>query len=376
MARLNKSQLENLKKKYGVDRIWSYSRISTYKNLNGWEYYLKYILKHKINTENIWTYLGTYSHDVAQDCIEGDYPESEMLAKFDEAIFKWQTERPDLEFPSESIQNGYIKNMRSYFANTNYDDINNSRGKTIEMPVKIVLKRSNGDNIVFVGYIDLLYRDGDTFYIVDFKTSSKGSFSGAKLADSSMQLKLYALGIHQMHQVPYEDIVLRYDLQKYVKVSFLQENGKWSKPTLLERREWITKQANRITKILEKNDIDMFTAQDMITEAVEADSLSVLPDYVQERFSVTKGYLDIEMNDDIAKETEQEIVDTIEEILMREQADDLEKEFPEPILEQESFYLYNLAPALLEYHKEYQDKQALKEALEDIDDGSVDALFM
>ena len=48
LARLKKEELEKIKKQYDVDRIWSYSRVSTYKNLNGWEYYLRYILANLI----------------------------------------------------------------------------------------------------------------------------------------------------------------------------------------------------------------------------------------------------------------------------------------------------------------------------------------
>ena len=360
MSRLSREKLNELKEKYNTDRIWSFSRMNSYVNMP-WEYYIKYVLRKKVDTSNAWTYQGTAVHDIIQDHIKGKYPHEKMLELFDELQIRHQIEKPELKFPSDSIKESYIENLRHYFKHIDYSDISDLE-KAIELPIKAVFKDSNGQNILFIGYADLIYRENDKFYIVDFKTSSKGKFSGVSLEESAKQLKIYAIGLHQMFNVDYENIILRFDMQKYVKVSFLQKNGKWSKPTLQERREWVATQMNRINKLLTDNDVDLITATDMINVAIEENSLDSLPDYVQEKFKLDKGTIDVEMNADKAKETEHDVVSTIEEILLKEKSDNPEEAFPEPRLEDESFYLYNLAPGLLEYHEEYLNRQKIKES--------------
>lgn len=373
MARLSKDELNKLKEKYKVDRIWSYSRLNTYVNMP-WEYYIQYILKKRVDTSNAWNWFGTYAHDIIQDYIEGKYNRSKMSSLFEDALLDWQMNHSDLQFPNDKIRDSYIKNMKLYFEDVDYSDILELK-KVIELPIQARFKDNDGGNIVFIGYADLVYREGDHFYIVDFKTSSKGKFTGKSLEDSAQQLKLYAIGIHQMFGVDYSNITLRFDMQKYVSVSFQHDNGNWSKPTLQERREWISKQVNRINKILDKNGIDLFTATDMINEALADNSLSSLPDYVQERFKLDKGFIDVEMNSQKAQETEDEIVRLVSEILTKEKSDNLEEEFPEPRLEDESFYLYNLAPGLLEYHKEYLNRQELKDSFVSAQNSDLSDLF-
>lgn len=373
MARLSKDELNKLKEKYKVDRIWSYSRLNTYVNMP-WEYYIQYILKKRVDTSNAWNWFGTYAHDIIQDYIDGKYNRSKMSSLFEDALLDWQMNHSDLQFPNDKIRDSYIKNMKLYFEDVDYSDILELK-KVIELPIQAVFKDNDGDNIVFIGYADLVYREGDQFYIVDFKTSSKGKFTGKSLEDSAQQLKLYAIGIHQMFGVDYSNITLRFDMQKYVSVSFQHDNGNWSKPTLQERKEWLSKQVNRINKILDKNGIDLFTATDMINEALSDNNLSSLPDYVQERFKLDKGFIDVEMNSQKAQETEDEIVGLVSEILTKEQSDNLEEEFPEPRLEDESFYLYNLAPGLLEYHKEYLNRQELKDSFVSAQNSDLSDLF-
>lgn len=360
MARLSREKLNGLKEKYNTDRIWSFSRMNSYVNMP-WEYYIRYILRKKVDTSNAWTYQGTAVHDIIQDYIEGKYPHEKMLELFDELQIRHQIEKPELKFPNDNIKENYIENLRHYFKHIDYSDISDLQ-KTIELPIRAVFKNSDDQNILFIGYADLIYRENDKFYIVDFKTSSKGKFSGASLEESAKQLKIYAVGLHQMFNVDYENIILRFDMQKYVKVSFLQKNGKWSRPVLQERREWVASQMNRINKLLTDNDVDLITATDMINVALEENSLDSLPDYVQEKFKLDKGTIDVEMDASKAREVEHDVVDIIEEIILKEKSNNPKDAFPEPRLEDESFYLYNLAPGLLEYHEEYQNRQKIKES--------------
>lgn len=367
MARLTKKQQEEIKKQYDVETIWSYSRLSTYCE-HDWEYYLKYIKKVPLNTENVYNYFGTICHDLIQDYIEGKHPQSKMYSMFNDKVEEWAiTKMNDLPFPdkegSTKIKDSYINNLFHYFKNTEYNLENNDF--SIEKPVKVVYNDDKG-NIVLVGYIDLLLKDGNKVYIVDFKTSSKSSFVGAKLNDSSKQLKLYATGIHQLYGIPYEDIVLRYDMQKYVNVSFLQKNGKWSKPSMQERSKWAQGVAKKIYKALEETGLDFLETEEYVNDndVLSAQTLEDLPESIRDRFKIEQAFIDIQMTREDAKAIEEWCVTNIREAERRAKADDLEAEFPEPNLaDGDSFYYNVLAKGTLKYHQGYQEEQALLKSL-------------
>ena len=143
MARLSRDILDGLKKKYNTDRIWSFSRMNSYVNMP-WEYYIKYVLREKVDTSNAWTYQGTAVHDIIQDHIEGKYSHEKMLELFDELQIKHQIEKPELKFPSDSIKENYIENLRHYFKYIDYSDIKDLE-TAIEMPIKVVFKDSQGN---------------------------------------------------------------------------------------------------------------------------------------------------------------------------------------------------------------------------------------
>ena len=68
MARLSYEELEAIKKKHNVDRLWSWSRMNTYMT-SKFEYLLKYILKSKEDRcDSCYTTLGTICHDTVCLC--------------------------------------------------------------------------------------------------------------------------------------------------------------------------------------------------------------------------------------------------------------------------------------------------------------------
>lgn len=372
MSRLSYEELNDLKDKYNVDTIWSWSRLSTYTEGedDGWEYMIRYIRKEKVDTSNIYTILGSASHDAIQKYINGEIEYADMADMMNEAFL--DAKLKGYTFPDEKIRDGYIDNLIHYFNNVTYPI--ETMKKSIEKPVIIQLKKPNGDNVIFVGYIDLLTYEDDKVVIVDFKSSSKGKFSGKSLKKSSRQLQLYAIGISQMFNIPIENIKLRYDMQKYLKVSYLQKNGKWSKPTLQERRKWVETQENKIRTVLSELDYDIMELDELTMQAINDNSLECLPKEVQERFKVENGIIDMDMT----KEMEQELTDwclkNILEIEKRSQADDLDKEFPEP-RNIDTFYFNVLAPGLKQFSKSWQEKQQLQESLLENDVKSQDDDF-
>lgn len=360
MARLTREAQNAIKKKYNTDTIYSWSRISCYAE-RPWEYYIRYIQKHKVDTNNVYTHFGTIVHDLVQGVYEGHHTREDLPKKFSDAVTEWSISS-NLKFPDENIERGYIDNLKLYFEQVEILDVD----MHIEKPVQIVFE-NEGRNIVFIGYIDAMYQDEDgNIIILDFKTSSISGFTGKSLKESSKQLMLYAIGVSQMTGIPMERIQPRFDMAKYVKVSYLQKNGKWSKPSAKERVKMIESQENRIRKTLMDLKYDFFEAESYIDNAKANNSFDGLPEEVRERFKVEQAYIDVEATEETAKELEDWIIKQIKDLEYKTSLDNLEEVFPEPNLavDKDSFFYYNLAPNLLAHHRGYQEQKMLNERVE------------
>lgn len=368
--RLGKEELNYLKQKYSVDRIWSYSRLNTYVS-QPWVYRMTYLEKEKVRTENIYSVLGGKVHDVVQDFQEGKTNREEMSDAYEKVIMDWRMSSEGYQFLNEKVERAYINNLADYFKNTEkipYEVKN-------EKPVLINFKDEIGD-IVFIGYIDTLYKDdNDAYHILDYKSSSKGEFTGKKLKEHSEQLQLYAIGIHQLYDIPYEKIHIEFDMMKYYKVSYHQKNGKW-KDSIQERASWVMSQEKKIRTILLENDYTVFEIDEMVGNANADNTIEDLPQCVKEKFKLKNCYIEAEIDEEIALEVEKKAVKNVRECLEKESGD-LDNEFPEPIIDESNrFYFEQLAPQMLKYHKGYQEEKATaKSRVNDMSMETLDALF-
>lgn len=346
--RLTYQQMNGLKKQFGVNRIWSYSRLSTFVD-QPFVYRMTYLDPARVRTNNIYSYFGTICHDIIQDAVEGKIKREDMIKEFDNKVMQWRLDPNAMKFMNEKVESGYLDNLRHYYSHTDlipYEVEN-------EKPVCILFNRPDSDKpIVFVGYIDTLYTDGNKWYIMDYKTSSKGDYTGKRLKAHSKQLQIYGIGISQIKGIPLEDIVLRFDMMKYYKVSYLQKNGKW-KDSIQERSSWVSTQEKKIRTLLLEHDYDIFDIDQMVGRANVENNLSSLPDFIQERFKVSNCYIDTELNEEVKKEVEEYVVENVLEC-ERKESGDIEEEFPEPpIDDSNSFYFHNLAPQIIPYLKNY-----------------------
>lgn len=368
--RLSKEQMEGLKKRFKVDRLWSYSRVSTYLE-HAWEYRIVYIEK-LTRASNVYTYFGTICHDIIQGMYDKEHSYDEMSDKFDNALLDWKIKDSGYKFMNENIERGYVDNLKLYFQETEVIPYKVRN----ETPVCVQFKDSKGENIIFIGYIDSEYIDDDgVLNIVDYKTSSKSGFTGKKLEASSRQLKLYAIGVHQTRGIPYEKIRLRYDLMKYVQVGYLQKNGKW-KYSKQERAKWVSSQENRIRTLLLDFGYSPFEIDDIVEDSIAGNTIENLPKEIQEKFTTGNCYVDVRITEKEAKELERFFVKTIEEIREKEQCDDLDEAFPEEVIDETNeFYYTQLAPQLLKYNKGYQEKQAMLKMRSTDDDDVLESIL-
>lgn len=376
LARLKYEQLEALKEKYNVDRIWSYSRLSTYLE-RPFEYRLTYLEKAPRGS-NIYSYFGTICHDIIQDFYDDKYPYEDMVKIYERACVKWKKEG-EYKFMSENVERSYIKNLHDYFKNTEvlpYELEN-------ETPILIKMHDKKRDkNVVFIGYADSIYTDeNDITYILDYKTSSKSGFTGAKLkSEKSLQLRLYAEGLHQMRGIPYEKIRCRFDMQKYYEVWYHSVTAKGVEKitkSKQERFKWVSGMTNKLSKDLANLGYDPFEVDEMVEVSVEQNNLLNLPQEVQDKYELHNCYIDVEVSEEDSNEMMDMIVEVVNEIQEKEKLD-WEVEFPEPPIlgSSEQFYWETLASHLLPYAKNYQKNLAMvKGRTEDIEDDDLLALF-
>lgn len=412
MGRLTYEQLNLIKEKFGVDKLWSFSKVGTFDQCS-WLYKLKYIDRIRVRGDNCYTWWGTVSHDLIQGLYDGEHTYEEMSQKLEDKIIEYNMLDDDkLKFPEQSQFDSYIENLRHYFSNV------------VQLPYKVtnekpVLATFEGDEkYVFQGYIDSEYFDEDgNFVILDYKTSSLSGFSGKKLLEKARQLLIYAMGISQLgrtidgerHEIPLNKIKIRYDMMKYCNITFKQKNGK-EKTTKSERRMWVAKIANplrkdfeEVTKNIEKaekeikkldrkrnakvrteeekldlgcqiediqlsieemkkHEYDTLQINEMIDEAINNNSLESLPKFIQDKYTVEDCYIDVEFNADILKEFEDELVATLNKIIEKTSEDNSDEAFKRGKIEQsDSFYCQNLCDLKdhCSYFQEYKEHSAM-----------------
>ena len=94
--RLTKEQLEEVKKDYGVDVLWSWSKISSWYT-SKYEWFLHYIMHEEPDRlDCIYGKEGSYSHDIIEKYYNKEIP-------YEEAPIIIQKELKDLK-----ISDGYI----------------------------------------------------------------------------------------------------------------------------------------------------------------------------------------------------------------------------------------------------------------------------
>lgn len=234
---------------------YSFSRLESFHNCKRGFYY-DYILKQR-GGENIYSYLGTITHELTQAIIQKQITNEEATQQFIEAVD--EADMLDLPWMSDNVKNNYVDCIVHFFEN--YKAVDNPTIR-IEEYFEIDI---NG--IIVRGYIDLWYRIGETIYIVDLKTSTK--FSKKDLPSKSRQLILYAIALSEKY--PDYKIVLQFNMMKYVlkkgklfernKLGILdefEEDGivtvDYNDETVDEVKEYIIETVKKINSI-DKSDI-------------------------------------------------------------------------------------------------------------------------
>lgn len=373
MARKTNEELEQIKKELNVSRLWSWSRLNTYMN-DSYEYMLHYILHiPEDRNDSIYAISGNHAHDSMEKFYRNELSNQQMLEEYEDKLFEFNTlglmyDRSDKD-KNEKIAKKYEACMRHFF-------LNHKRvtDKPIIEPF-IIIKIGNQ---YFNGYIDFLNveeRDGRKKVILtDWKTSS--IYKGQKLIDNSGQLLLYGEGIHQKNNIPYEDIIIRFNFMKYVNVSYTQKKGD-IKIRQIERNvigENLQSNAKMWLKYFDydENQIDIFLKQ-----MININGIDCLPDEVKEKFEINDCYVEVELNEEIINEHKNKIINIITEIIKKENEFEKTKDkniFWQDVTRESSYYHANLSgySSLLHLpYKKYLEELDLQNGIKTIEDKSI-----
>jgi len=350
--RLTWEQTNDLKKAHGVDRIWSFSRFNLFQQ-SKWEYYLRYVTHESKFEGSVYTMFGTICHDLIQKYYEYKIDYDNLRSEFDLKVLEWQAE-PEYLFPDGVDSAKYLDDLRNYFDTTNvYDaEVRN------EKPVRVLIPNVNGGSHVLVGYIDSVFHnenDGKT-YLIDYKTSSKSSFGGKHLHEKSAQLILYGIGIHQDMKIPYEDIVLRFDMMKYVSVEYEQVNGKVVS-TVKERSIWVKEFRKKLAGMLKRAGYNVIEINEMLDKAVENNNIDNLPNEIADSIKISNYYIDIEITEELSNSMLSEVSETIHEIYQAEKTKTPEITFEKAI--------YDKNGGFMAFAKKKEDPKTVFDKLEE-----------
>ncbi|MEH7209983.1 PD-(D/E)XK nuclease family protein [Priestia megaterium] len=405
--RLNREQLNLIQEKMGVDKLWSYSKVGTFDQCT-WLYKLKYIDKIRVKGDNCWTWWGSASHEIMQDWYDKKFNEYiEMAGVLEKKVIEYSLiADKKYHFPDDNQWKNYIANIRHYFANTEIIPFN-------VINERAVLAVFQGiEKYVFQGYLDSEFVDAEgNLVIMDYKTSSISGFTGQDLIKKARQLIIYAIGVSQhgrmidgeMRQFPIDKIKVRYDMMKYVNVTFMQKNGN-IKVTKAERRNWVGHMATQLRKDLEdipkdiekcekeikklerkynakvrtedeKRELEPLIKEqydrqaylenyvfdeekvaELIEQACTSNELTCMPPFIQEKYTVGNCYIDVELTPEVIEECRTELVATLDQITLKSKKGvDTEEAFDRSRIENsDSYYCVNLCD-MKDHCKHYKE---------------------
>lgn len=349
MARLSYEELENIKKKYGVTRLWSWSKMNTYMT-SKFEYLLKYILKSKEDRcDSCYTTLGTICHDTLEKFYEGKIEYDDMIDDYNDG-FTTAITIADLKFnrsdedKNKSIGEKYNENLIHFFNN----HVPYKHKLLVEKPITV-----NINGHVFIGYIDGSYKDDDEIYtILDFKSSS--IYTGKTLEENSGQLTIYGIGLHQLG-IPLEKIRCCFNFLKYCTIKYEQKNGTIKYRNVERCKIGESLQSNAKTWLKHFG----YEPDEYLMQMIDTNGIDCLPEEVRKKYEITDCHVDIGFNEKLVEKWSNIITETLQDIELREQDYEETKSLQcfwddEESVKAQSYYFANLCSYSATKHLPYK----------------------
>lgn len=378
MARANKEELDFLKLKYGVDKIYSWSKISCYLE-DKWEYFLKYVLHVKEDKpENIYMHLGSAVHSQMEDFYTKNITNKQMVENFEIAYdmasnmfhksFVYINPNADEETRKKAEETN-AKLARKFVMCCSHFLSNVKKEEGIcecEKFYPCVLTDSLGNNYLIQCYVDFInWKSNGDVEIIDYKTST--FYSSDKIEKLKKQLEFYGMALAQNEDMSCDNIKLAWNFIKYVNVKYMQQNGK-EKERRLERNcigGYIDTKGEKtgglqsVVKTMLKNlKYSAEEIEEILYSFCVTNSLDVLPKEIQEKFIFSNCIVPIEFNEEEVDLLKGFIIDTIKEIEMREEEYERTKNeylWWQDISSDDVYRLENLSGYSPKLHKPYQE---------------------
>lgn len=310
MARLTNEQLQEVMEKYGVDEIYSWSKVD--KAITSlYEYFLKYVLHVKEDrTDCIYAPMGGSAHSIIEDFYGEKIKYEEMIERFEDA---WLTmiDIADLKFDrndeakNKTISEKYRLNLEHFFKNH------------VPIKYKVALEKfmvaKIGDYLL-QGYIDASFKDDDGCYtVVDWKTSTK--YSGKTAEEKCGQLIVYVISFLQAG-IPLEKIKACWNFLKYATIQYEQANG--AVKTRDVERYKIGESLQTNAKMWLKKFGYEDRADDYLKLLLDTNDIKCLPEEVQEKYVVSDCYVYVPITEKLINKWIDTIVTAIKDVKLRE----------------------------------------------------------
>ena len=362
--RLSSEDLNKVKQRYNVDRLYSWSKVNTFMT-SPYEYFLKNVLHTPEDITNcVYTTMGSIAHDILEKLYNKEIEYSEMDERFEDGwltsitIADLKFDRND-EVHNSKLAESYYANLKHFFSNHNV------------VPTKVATEKFIATKIndyVLQGYIDAVYKDEDGYFnVLDFKTSS--IYKGKTLEEHSGQLTVYALGLIQ-NGVPIEKVKIAFNFLKYVTIEYQQKNGA-IKTRDVERSKIGESLQSNAKMWLKAGKYSEEEIDDYLMQMIDINGISCLPEDIQAKYKITDCYVYIPLTDELIKYWTDLITCEIKDILLREK--DYQDTHSEAVfydtqesIKAQSYYFATLCEYSANLHKPY------KEYLESRENGVID----
>ena len=258
---------------------------------------------------NIYALCGSKVHEVLEGIVNGENTEKDLLPAVNSELE--EAEMLGYEFPkmadgSDGIRDKWIKDM-THFCQT-YKSPNPKNLSTEEL---FIYKSPKGNYLQ--GYIDLQRKNADgSVDIYDYKTSSL--YSGAAIKEHGRQLVVYQMGLEQanltVRNVAW--IFLKYAEIRFMGKKTVKSKEKTEISKVVERCKIGSEMAKYVEQVMTEQGFDEVDIEIALNEFKMSNSFSVLPDSVASEFKMLPYIMKYEVTDEIKKECEEYIDNTIE----------------------------------------------------------------
>lgn len=311
--RKTSEELSQLCRDLNIDTLWSWSRVHSYMN-SKYEYFLKYIKHIREDNDNCaYAPLGGIAHETLEKFYGNEITYDQMYDEFDTG-WMLNIDIVDLKFnrndkaKNDSIKNKYKQNLDHFYRH--HKVLKSDENNKFELEKFMLIKFR--DDIYLQGYIDVLRILEDGTYVVgDWKTST--IYKGKKALDECGQLVTYAIGVHQLYNVPFDKIKIGWNFLKYQNVTVEQKNGK-KKVREIERCKLGSSLTSNVKTWLKHFKYDEKEIDDFIVKLVDSNSIEYLPKEVQEKFEFNDCWVYVELTEELVNLWTNTIVSNIDEI--------------------------------------------------------------